>query len=108
MPVPRLRSPWIAVATQPRCRFAFSRSDALAQEAPGEGMPRRFNSPAIQRGDLRSANHWKIRRTVSARSGEPPAHRWRHPVQRCTRTPGRRTPCPAHTGFIVASPVTDP
>lgn len=42
--------------------------------------------------------------------GEPPAHRWRHPVQRCTRTPGRRDamPCPAHTGFIVASPVTDP
>jgi hypothetical protein len=39
------------------------------EEAPGEGMPRRFNSPAIQRGDLPSANHWKIRRTVSACSG---------------------------------------
>jgi hypothetical protein len=66
MPVPRLRSPWMAVLTQPRVRFACSRCEVRFQAAPGDGAPSSFSCAAIHLADFPSAYQVKMRRTVSA------------------------------------------
>ena len=66
MPVPRVRSPWIAVQTHPFVRLALSLSEVRFHDAPGDGTPSSFNFAAIHRGDFPPANQLNMRRTTSA------------------------------------------